>query len=228
MRPIQESQVRRWMQIPGGRKAPAAISAFCPHCQEQVVFELKDASTDGRRQCSSFSATCPSCAQSVAFFVLSSKDRPDVFMYPSGPPRPTPKDFGDLVPEPLRRSYESAVLSFASKNYVATSVCARRTLEGIFKYALPADQQQPNLAKAIDKVKETRDLSKPLTTLSHAIRQGGNLGAHFDPNHEPTAELASKMVELLEYLIEYLYTLPGEIGRLEEALASTPPDTFST
>jgi hypothetical protein len=81
------------------------------------------------------------------------------------------------------------------------------------------------LARAIQKVQETKDLARPLTTLSHAIRQGGNLGAHFDEDREPTAELAQQMVELLEYLIEYLYTLPADIARLEESLSATPPDS---
>ena len=63
------------------------------------------------------------------------------------------------------------------------------------------------------------DLAAPLKSLSHAIRDGGNLGAHFDEEREPTEELARQMVELLDYLIAYLYVLPGQIAGLEQSLS---------
>jgi hypothetical protein len=146
-----------------------------------------------------------------------------VFVFPPGKARRAPKSFGVGVPTPLQRSYESAVLALAAENYVATAVCSRRTLEGIFKYALPSDKQNLPLAKAIEAVNESTDLSAPLRLLAHAIRQGGNLGAHFDAEREPTAELAQQMVDLLEYLIEFLYSLPRQITDLEEQLSSSPP-----
>lgn len=136
-----------------------------------------------------------------------------------------PKDFGDLVPEPLKKAYVSTVEALAAHNYVATAVGSRRTLEGIFKYRLSGAERNKPLARMIELVMQSVDLSEPLKTLSHAIRQGGNLGAHFDEDREPTADLAEQMVDLLEYLIEYLYTLPKEIAKLEATMNATPPQT---
>jgi hypothetical protein len=205
--------------------APKVVGSRCPHCSEAVVFDLGSGVRDARRQCASQTAACPNCAKETHFWSLHKNSGQFIELWASPHVKERqPKDFGDLVPEPLRRSYASTVLALSSKNYVATAVCARRTLEGIFKYALPPEHQKLNLAKAIEEVQKTRDLAKPLTMLSHAIRQGGNLGAHFDEDREPTAPLAEQMVELLEYLIEYLYTLPGDIARLEQALSETPPD----
>ena len=188
------------------------------------MLTLGEGARDDRRRLLLFSATCPTCPGDTSVVcLLDGHNRiVELYLHPPGGDRRTPKEFSESVPEALKRSYASTVQSFAERNYVATAVGSRRTLEGIFKYALPAEHQSLPLARMIEKVMETRDLSKPLRTLSHAIRQGGNLGAHFDPEREPTAEQARQMVDLLEYLIEYLYTLPGDITRLEEALSDKP------
>jgi hypothetical protein len=112
----------------------------------------------------------------------------------------------------------STIEALNTKNYPATAVCARRTLEGIFKYLVPEEKRRLPLVKLIDQARTEVDLSAPLTSLSHAIRDGGNLGAHFDADAEPDAALARQMVELLDYLITYLYELPKQIEQLEQSL----------
>lgn len=143
-------------------------------------------------------------------------------MFPAGKLRYATEQFPDEVPEALRRAFSSAASAFNSSNYVATAVCARRTLEGIFKYRLPESDRKGTLAQLIDRTMNSIDLAAPLASLSHAIRDGGNLGAHFDSDREPTEELARQMVELLNYLISYLYVLPKEIQKLEASLESEP------
>jgi hypothetical protein len=111
-----------------------------------------------------------------------------------------------------------------TKNYPATAVMARRTLEGIFKYLLPEGNRKGTLAALIKQAMEQHNLAAPLATLAHAIRDGGNLGAHFDEENEPTELMAQQMVELLKYLISYLYVLPSQIKELEDSLAKEPPN----
>lgn len=208
--------------------APKVVGARCPHCSEQVVFVLGHGRHDDRRHCVSLTASCPACAKETHFWSLHQNNGRFIELWAYPPTRhQQPRDFGDLVPDPLKRSYVSTVMALASNNYVATAVCARRTLEGIFKFALPENKQNLTLADAIELVPKTKDLAEPLTALAHAIRQGGNLGAHFDSEREPTAQLAGQMVELLEYLIEYLYTLPADINRLEDALSAEPTEESS-
>ncbi|WP_423814300.1 DUF4145 domain-containing protein [Pseudomonas viridiflava] len=131
------------------------------------------------------------------------------YAYPSLP---------ETVPAPLQRSLKSTIDSLNAKNFPATAVGARRTLEGIFKYRVEASNRSKTLYQLIDLVKSSSDLAAPLETLSHAIRSGGNLGAHFDDENEPTEEMAGKMVELLDYLVSYLYVLPSKITDLERSL----------
>jgi hypothetical protein len=140
-----------------------------------------------------------------------------IAMYPRASTLRSYPDLPSGVPDPLRRSLISTIDAFNTKNFAATAVCGRRTLEAIFKYRLPAASER-NLATLIDAATKQVDFGEPLRTLAHAIRSGGNLGAHFDPDNEPSENVARDMVELLEYLISYLYVLPQKIGNLESSL----------
>jgi hypothetical protein len=139
-------------------------------------------------------------------------------MHPDGVAAFELPELGENLPEPLRRAFVSTVEAFNEKNYVATTVCGRRTLEGIFKYLLPPANRGETLAAMIDRATKETDLAAPLKALSHAIRDGGNLGAHFDAEREPDLAVARQMVQLLAYLITYLYVLPRQIKELEERL----------
>lgn len=130
---------------------------------------------------------------------------------------PNPEEYDD-VPLQLRRALIATIECYNAGIYTAATVAGRRTLEGIFKYLVNEDKRNQSLARLIETVKAEKDLSEPLSALSHAIRSGGNLGAHFDMEHEPDENVARQIVELLSYLISYLYVLPAKINQLEVAL----------
>jgi hypothetical protein len=225
MQRIDLNAVRGWTTSNSVRY-PNAISSVCPHCSDRVVFSLGDSFMDNARLAVVATGLCPSCKKLASFWAMREQKIPKdtinnpiaIYMYP--PVRdhyPTP-EFSDDIPEALQRSFISTIDAFNSKNYVATTVGGRRTLEGIFKYLVPEEKRKANLAKLIEFAKAEVDLAAPLSALSHAIRDGGNLGAHFDMEKEPSEALARQMVELLEYLISYLYVLPKEIKKLEQNL----------
>jgi hypothetical protein len=132
-------------------------------------------------------------------------------------------DFGPDIPEQLQRALASTIDAFNARNYTATAVSGRRTLEGIFKYLVLPENANVVLAQLIERAKDKVDFAEPITNLAHAIRSGGNLGAHFDSEKEPDQAIARHMVELLEYLISYLYVLPRKIKQLKEALGQGSP-----
>jgi hypothetical protein len=226
MQKINSDSVNSWGEV-SSCKFAQSISISCPFCHERGTFTPTLLLEDTDRKTISYSSTCPTCQKTVFFWVITLKDiEPLVYMFPEC------KGFREIlfadseIPGPLRRAYESTVNAFNSKNYTATAVCCRRTLEGIFKYRLPEGKKDLTLAKAIDQIKDSEDLAKPLNNLSHAIRQGGNLGAHFDMEKEPGKELAEAMVDLLEYFIEYLYTLPSQIERIDNVLGNDSEDVL--
>jgi hypothetical protein len=225
MQLVPSRSVRSWTVVGSGR-SPASISTVCPHCGEKVVFTLSNCQDDSTRLTVASTGRCPGCNQKVHFWAVrhmqTPKDDTDsslaVYMFPPVKNYYPCPEFGPDIPEPLQRSLVSAIDALNSRNYAATAVCARRTLEGIFKYLVPEEKRKASLAKLIEHVKSDIDLAAPLTSLSHAIRDGGNLGAHFDMEKEPTDVIARQMVELLDYLISYLYVLPRQIKKLEDSL----------
>jgi hypothetical protein len=61
-----------------------------------------------------------------------------------------------------------------------------------------------------------------LTDTAHAVRQGGNLGAHYDVETVASKELASKTVDLLEAIADYLLVLPSKVEDLRALLERDP------
>jgi len=204
---------------------PRAVMTTCSRCGVTVTFTTETHLGDGNRDTVSCSASCPNCNARADFWCLSKGSQlSEVFMHPPASGYVPYPEFEPNVPEALQRSVVSTIDTFNSKNFTATAVLARRTLEGIFKYLVDEGQRNQKLYELIDQVTAGDELARPLKSLSHAIRSGGNLGAHFDEMREPTQEMASQMVELLVYLLSYLYTLPSKINELEARLAGAPGD----
>jgi len=149
-------------------------------------------------------------------------DSVEFYMHPSPKEMFQPPAEFDVIPEPLRKALIATIDSYNAGIYTAAAVSGRRTLEGIFKYLVPEQKRNLPLAKLIEAAQEETDLSAPLKALSHAIRSGGNLGAHFDPENEPNEAVARQIVVLLDYLVSYLYVLPARIEQLENDLGNTP------
>lgn len=225
MQIVQETSVKSWTTV-SGLPTASSVSETCPFCDERVIFSLSNYVADAKRSSVSASATCPGCSQRADFWTIKmpprrnegNSDACEIFMYPvslHAYPHPI---LPETVPIALQRALNSTIDSLNAKNFPATAVGARRTLEGIFKYLVTEEKRKKPLFQLIDEVKSNNDLAQPLESLSHAIRTGGNLGAHFDDENEPTEPMARKMVELLDYLISYLYVLPSRITDLEKNL----------
>ena len=63
-----------------------------------------------------------------------------------------------------------------------------------------------------------KQVAAPIMSLADALREGGNLGAHFDLEREPTKEVAEEMLDLLDDFIEYLFLLPHKIEELKNRI----------
>lgn len=228
MQLISSQSVRSWART-GSTKSPAVVATICPNCGAMVTLTLGQQHDDSNRGAVAATARCPHCEKAVHFWAIrrhgkakdgSSDDTPEVYMHPTAATLLVAQNHGPDVPSALERAFAGTADAFNQRNYIATAVCARRTLEGIFKNRLPADKRNLSLtlSQMIDEVRKDDSLAAPLGSLAHAIREGGNLGAHFDPDNEPDEATARQMVELLDYLICFLYTLPTEIRKLQQSL----------
>ena len=209
---------------------PASVNCACPECGREANFVFSGCKVDQQFWTLTHARPCSGCGYLVKFFgnytkgeVGSDRHSLQLYVLAQNSTYILKSDFSDHVAVPLDVSYRSAVDSFNAGNYPAAIVLGRRTLEGIFKFLLSEDKRGKSLSKLIDEVSDNTDLAAPLKRLSHAVRNGGNIGAHFDLEKEPNAEIAKMVVSLVHYLIEFLYILPANIEELESAL-----DSFET
>ena len=207
-----------------GHSLPKSINTLCPFCNILNAFALRG-HHPGALVWTAISQ-CASCEEQATFIVVGPTKTNDVkqagvreiCIYPEPEDWHASISFAGEIPDWLSRSFNSTVEAYNARQYVATAVCARRTLEGLFKSLVPEDKKTLVLAKLIEEASKSTNLVEPLHKLSHAVRAGGNLGAHFDEAKEPDQEMAKHMVELVEYLISYLFVLPKKIDGLNSTL----------
>jgi len=220
MQHLPESSVSSWVNE-ANRSHPALIDCTCPFCARLVAFSIpKWHQLPGPNF--SVMCKCPGCKATVQFFALNmgtghgSLAGGKLFMFPAGKVR-TP--ISDVLENaelslPLKNAYKSAVNVVNTAEWNASAVLCRRLLEGITKAVLPPELQKLPLAKQLAELPKHRDLAKPLLELAHAVRKGGNLGAHFDLEKEPDQHVSTLMLELCEDLLQYLFVLPVRIQEL--------------
>jgi len=116
------------------------------------------------------------------------------------------------MPTAVRQAYQDTIDVFNAGVWSATATQTRRTLEGIVHELLPEEERSGPLAQQLVKLAESEsvDLAQPLITLSNAIRESGNIGAHFDLTRTTDRATAQAMLDL----IEYIYALPEMIEEL--------------
>lgn len=121
----------------------------------------------------------------------------------------------DLVPKTILNTFDKAI---QLKNYDDESclVKLRKTLEIICN---DKGATGNNLYEKLSNMSDLGILPKTLNSASTLTRKLGNLGAHLD-NIEISPPELKIVIELVEYIIQYLYVLPEEIKRLETRFSS--------
>lgn len=203
----------------------SAVDSICPYCKKLVSFTLQDWS--GANQLLMFSKSrCPRCAEYPLFITVnfqrteSSDLAGETYIYPDPKVRMPVSglDNQEKFTPQLQRAYQAALNVYNASEWVATAVLLRRLLEGITLTLLPDQTTKQGLYQQLKEIPNHVNLQEPILTLADTIRKGGNLGAHFDLEKEPSEDMARMMLELLEYLIEYLFILPEKIKYLHDTI----------
>lgn len=199
---------------------PRILDLRCPYCREKATFTTHDEVFDRSRATLAVSARCANCRNTAHVWLINpsttgGQPYPGLLtMHPSPATDRKPIEGIDLLPEHIQRAYRDTVTVYNTGVWSATATLCRRTLEGIVSELEP-NESGPLFGK-LEKLSQSVNLAEPLITLSHAIRKVGNLGAHFDLRKEPDSDTVQAQLELIEYLLEYVYTLPGQINALNE------------
>ncbi|UWQ95014.1 DUF4145 domain-containing protein [Rhodobacteraceae bacterium M385] len=208
-----------------GASVPNALKITCPMCGTISTFGCSGLRDIGGKECCSTTSQCPACGERVFFFgfmpVVDEAPRElEIIVFTERSSVLAIKNYKSAVDERIVRSYEAAIHAFNSKNYSASLVMAGRTLEGVFKLLLGSGSENKTLGSLVDKASQEIGLEGPLKKLAKLIKDGRNLGAHFDLETEPNKDIAQPVLELTEYLIEYYFVLPSRILAAEEELES--------
>lgn len=210
---------------------PLSVDTTCPFCKRKVNFSI----TWNRAKTMVVEFTkshCPGCQKTLTFLYLTESNPNNnnhsgqLFIYPGDDTRQPLKGIEEApdLQDGVKNAYFSTVNVLNAHEWTATAVLCRRVLEGITKSIVPDDYKNKPLASQLKELPNQINLSEPILTLADAIRKGGNLGAHFDIEKEPTEEISSLMVDVLDYLIEYIFILPNRIKNLHDKIEKLSND----
>ncbi len=224
MHSLDQSTVPSWQNV-ANWWFPSSIDTNCPFCGKLVNFAPTGHQYDAPRKTMASNARCPGCGETVYIWAIDPGPANDsskqtcscLAIFPPPDAHREPIKGSNAIPDRIRRAYLETVGVFNAGVWSATATCTRRTLEGLVKEMLSTESSE-TLAARIKSLSKSEDLGKPLVTLSDLIREGGNIGAHFDLDREPDREMARAMLDLLDYLLEYVYGLPAMIETLKNRI----------
>ena len=101
--------------------------------------------------------------------------------------------------------YESILNVNKTGEWNGTTVLCRRLLERITYDILPEEVKTDSLSKRLSEIPNHIDFVQTIVTLNDALRKSGNTGAHFDVKNNLIKKIATQMLDLLDYLIAYIY-----------------------
>jgi len=183
----------------------------CPFCLEEgnfsTEFHAAKKQPNGRKVLNFDTLKCGNCSAFMQVF-WSAGDTLHAFRV-----QPWPLKYRkppDHYPEAIGRFWLQAKKNISDENWDAAAVMARSALQ----LALRAQGAQgANLKQEIDDLASKSLLPPIMKDWAHTVRELGNDSAHPSTDQPPTnAKDASDIVGFLDFLLEYLYTLPKRIA----------------
>jgi hypothetical protein len=117
----------------------------------------------------------------------------------------------DLIPQNVIINFERAI-DLKNRDKESCLIKLRKTIEML---CLDKNAEGDNLYHKLIYLSEIGILPKTLNSASALARKLGNIGAHESNIDISSTELRS-VIELVEYIIQYIYVLPKEIEKLEK------------
>ncbi len=205
-----------WSGYQGANLAIHRIT--CPFCMEagnfSVEFHAERMQPNARKVLNFDTLKCGSCASFVQVVWSSSHDAHDFKVQP-WPLKYTKAP--EHYPEAIGRYWLQAKKNLTEKGWDAAAVMARSALQLALREHKAVGS---NLKQEIDYL-ATKGLLPPLMQeWAHNVRELGNDSAHPKPDQPATTSRdAVDIVKFLDFLLEYLYTLPKRINEFRERKA---------
>ena len=122
---------------------------------------------------------------------------------------PRDKTVNPSLPKPIRNTYQEALSCFEGKNFTASAIMCRKTLEGICN---ALDIKVRNLKSGLEELKDKGIIENRLFEWANALRISGNEAVH-DVNVTVSGQNAKDIIEFTEALLEYIFTFRDKFDK---------------
>lgn len=222
------STVANWVAAEGWW-VPQSLDTACPICGRLVNLPLGQNSYDPQRRTVAATACCPGCRGTVHVWTVeprpASQSNPancgGLLIYPVPKEQRRPILGTDLLPQRVAMLYNQALSMHNAGLWDVSVGCCRQTLEAIARTVLPSYEFQDSLSLNIKRLSGSTDLKKPIHDLSFIIREGGKLEADLELARSPDREAAGRVLDLTEYLLQYVLTIPRLMGEIKRQTDGT-------
>jgi hypothetical protein len=182
----------------------------CPFCMEDGNFEVEHKASkkqpNGSKVLHFDTLKCGNCSSYVQVFWSAGSGLHDLVVQPRVLKIDrAPKQY----PEAVGRFWLQAKRNLLDQNWDAAAVMARSALQLTLR---SHDAEGNNLYQEIEYLTSKGLLPPLMSDWAHNVRELGNDSAHPAPDQPPTTSRdASDIVSFLDFLLQYLYTLPMRI-----------------
>jgi len=188
----------------------AIHSIECPFCEERGNFSIdhhaEKKKPNGHKVLNFDTLKCGNCSSFVLVFWSAGNT---VHSYRTVPWPLKLNKYPEQWPEAVGRYWLQAKSSLKEQNWDAATLMARSALQVSLREQKAVGK---NLKQEIDDLASKGILPNVMKDWAHSVRELGNESAHPDPQKGPTNhEDARDIVSFMDYLFEYLYTLPYRI-----------------
>ena len=187
----------------------------CPFCSEKGNFEIdfhaEKKKPNGHKVLNFDTLKCGNCASFVQVFWSAGDQLHDYRVMPW----PLRLDkYPEHWPESVGRYWLQAKRNLKDENWDAAALMARSSLQIALR---ECEAKGSNLKNEIDDLASKGILPQLMQDWAHNVRELGNDSAHPVPDQPPTnSKDASDIVWFMDFLFEYLYSLPRQIKDYRE------------
>lgn len=235
-----------WFMPDGFRfYVPKHLGTICPECHQHLFIdvevvgnELIEISSVGMR------GRCPRsvCGFSdIKVFLVGARTRnqtpqcSEIWMLPDPGVRTLlvssaslPRGFSDR----MFVAYKNSIDTYNSGMWSPSVSSSGRVIEAIGKSFFPSTDGSETIRELFTKLRTSlnsnsnpdyKTLLMPILNLDKTLALSRNSGSHFDLSKEPDKDVANKLIDLVEFLLRYIYLIPGEAKDLDEAVRLLGP-----
>ena len=121
-----------------------------------------------------------------------------------------------VAPESVRNLMVDAIDVFQSCKWRPSATLCRTAIEAMIAERDP--EFSGTLFEGLEKLAEDDSLASHFKALLHTLRKSGNANSHFNPQFQPTKDIAKETIELTLFVVDYLYMFPERIRSLEQKI----------